>query len=46
VLFAVLRRFGLPDHFVEAVMRLYFEANGKVEICEGDSKVDRTAGVR
>jgi hypothetical protein len=45
-LFAVLRRFGLPGHFVKAVMRLHFGANHKVEIGEGDSKVDKTSGVR
>jgi hypothetical protein len=42
----VLRRFGLPGHFVKAVMRLHFGANHKVEIGEGDSKVDKTSGVR
>ena len=32
-LFAVLRRFGLPDHFVKVVMRLHFGAKVKVKIC-------------
>jgi hypothetical protein len=31
-LFAVLRRFGLPDHFTKVVMRLHFEVKVKVKI--------------
>jgi hypothetical protein len=45
-LFAVLRRFGLPDHFVKVVMRLHFGANAKVKIGEEDSEVDSTIGVQ
>ena len=45
-LFAVLRRFGLPDHFVKVVMRLHFGAKVKVKIGEEDSEVDSTMGVR
>jgi hypothetical protein len=45
-LFAVLRRFGLPDHFSKVVMRLHFGANFKVEIGEDDSEVDSTIGAR
>ena len=45
-LFAVLRRFGLPDHFVKVVMRLHFGAKVKVKIGEEDSEVDSTIGVR
>jgi hypothetical protein len=43
---AVLRRFGLPGHFVGALIRLHFEAKTKVEIGEGDSEVDITTGDR
>jgi len=45
-LFAVLRRFGLPDHFAKVVMRLHFGAKAKVKIGEEDSEVDSTTGVR
>jgi hypothetical protein len=45
-LFAVLRRFGLPDHFVEVLMRLHFGAKVKVKIGKEDSEVDSTIGVR
>ena len=45
-LFAVLRRFGLPGHFVEVVMRLHFGAKVKIKIGEEDSEVDRTIGIR
>jgi hypothetical protein len=33
-LFAVLRRFGLPDHLVKILMRLHFGAKAKVKIGE------------
>jgi hypothetical protein len=42
LLFAVLRRFGLSDHFVKVVMRLHFGAKGKVEIGEEYSEVGST----
>jgi hypothetical protein len=42
----VLRRFGLPDHFVEVLMRLHFVAEVKVKIGEGDAELDSTIGIR
>jgi hypothetical protein len=45
-LFAVLRRFGLPDHFVNVVIRLHTEARVMVKIGEEDSEVESTIGVR
>jgi hypothetical protein len=45
-LFAVLRWFGLPDHFVKAVMRLHFGAKVKVKVGEEESEVDSTIGIR
>jgi hypothetical protein len=46
VLFTVLRRFGLPDHFVKAMMRLHFGAKVNVKIGKRDSEVDSTIGAR
>ena len=45
-LFAVLRRFGLPGHFLKVLMRLHFGAKAKVKNGEDDSEVDSTIGVR
>ena len=45
-LFAVLRRFGLPDHFVNVVIRLHTNAVVKVKIGDVDSDVDSSIGVR
>jgi hypothetical protein len=45
-LFAVLRRFSLPDHFDKVVMRLHFGAKVKVKIGEEDWEVDNTIGIR
>jgi hypothetical protein len=45
-LFAVLRRFGLPGHFVKVVMRLHYGAKFKVKIGEEGSEVDSTIGVQ
>jgi hypothetical protein len=45
-LFAILRRFGLPDHFVNIVIRLHENALINVKIGEDDSEVDSSIGVR
>ena len=45
-LFRVLRRFGMPDHFVDIVIRLHFGAKVKVKIGEVDSEIDSSIGVR
>ncbi len=45
-LFAVLRRFGLPDHFVNVVIRLHEKAKIKVKIGEVVSELESTIGVR
>jgi len=45
-LFAVLRRFGLPDHFVKVLIRLHYGAKVKIEIGEVDSEIKSTIGVR
>ena len=45
-LFAVLRRYGMPDHFVKVLIRLHYGAKIKVKIGEVDSKIDSTIGVR
>ena len=46
-LFAVLRRYGMPDHFVKVLIRLhYYGAKVKVKIGEVDSEIDSTIGVR
>lgn len=45
-LFAILRRFGLPDHFVNIIIRLHEKAVIKVKIGEVDSDVDSSIGVR
>jgi len=42
----VLRRFGLPDHFVNVVIRLHTNAVVKVKIGDVDSDVDSSIGVR
>ena len=45
-LFAILRRFGLPDHFVNIVIRLHENALINVKIGEDDSEVESSIGVR
>ncbi len=45
-LFAILRRFGLPYHFVNIVIRLHENALINVKIGEDDSEVKCSIGVR
>jgi hypothetical protein len=45
-LFADQRRFVRPGHSAEVVMRLHCGAKIKVKICDEDSEVDSTTGVR
>ena len=45
-LFAVLRRFGLPDHFVNVVIRLHEKAKIKVKVGEVESELESSIGVR
>ena len=45
-LFTVLRRFGLPDHFVNIVIRLHEHAKIKVKVGEVESELDSSIGVR
>jgi hypothetical protein len=45
-LFQVLRRFGMPNHFVDISIRLHFGAKVKVKIDEVDSEIDSSIGVR
>ena len=46
ILRAVLRRFGLPDHFVNIVIRLHENAKIKVKVGDVESEIDRSIGVR
>jgi hypothetical protein len=45
-LFAILRRFGLPDHFVNIVIRFHENALINVKIGEDVSEVKNYIGVR
>ncbi len=45
-LFAILRCFGLPDHFVNIVICLHENALINVNMCEDDSEVESFIGVR
>ena len=45
-LFAVLRRFGLPDHFVTIVVRLHQNAIIKVKVGDVESELESSIGVR
>ncbi len=45
-LFAILRRFGLPDHFANIVIRLHEYASINVKIGEEDLEVGSSIGVR
>ena len=42
----VLRKFGMPDHFVNMLVRLHDDAVIKVKIGEEDTAVDSSIGVR
>ena len=44
--FAVLRKFGMPDHFVNLVVRLHTDAKMKFEIGDIDTAVPSDIGVR
>ena len=41
-LFAVLRRYGMPDHFVKVLIRLHYGAKVKVNIGDVDSEINST----
>ena len=41
-LFAVLRRFGLLDHFVKVLIRIHYGAKFKIKIGEVDPETTRT----
>jgi hypothetical protein len=45
-LFGVMRRYGLPDHFINILIRLHEGATIKVKIGEVEKEMDRTIGVR
>ena len=45
-MFAVLRRFGLPDHFVNIVIRLHENARIKVKVGDVESELESSIGVR
>ena len=45
-LWEVLRRFGMPDHFVNMLVRLHADAVIKVKIGEEDTDIDSSIGVR
>ena len=45
-LFAVLRRFGIPDHFVNVIIRLHENAVMKVKIGSFEEQVESSIGVR
>ena len=45
-LFAVLRRFGLPDHFVNIDIRLHENARIKVKVGDVESELESSIGVR
>ncbi len=42
----MLRRFGLPDHFVNIVIRLHEHARIKVTVGNVESELDSSIGVR
>jgi hypothetical protein len=46
VIFAVLRKFGMPDHFINLIMRLYTNAKLKIKIGDVEAEVKSTIGVR
>jgi hypothetical protein len=45
-LFAVLRRYGLPNHFVNIIIRLHKNAKIKVKIGSVDFEIESFIGVR
>ena len=45
-LFAILRRFGLPDHFINLAIRFHNDAKIKVKIGQIDYIIDSSIGVR
>ena len=45
-LFAILRRFGLPDHFVNIAIQLHENAKIKVKVGSVDSDLESSIGVR
>ena len=45
-LWAVLRRYGMPDHFINIIIRLHDQAKLKMEIAGTDTMIDVTIGVR
>jgi hypothetical protein len=45
-LFAVLRRYGLPNNFVNIIIRLHKNAKIKVKIGSVDSEIESSIGVR
>ena len=45
-LFAVLRRFGIPDHFVNVIIRLHENAVIKVKIGSVEEQIESSIGVR
>jgi hypothetical protein len=44
--FAVMRKFGLPDHFINIMIRLHEGATIKVKIGDVEAEVNSTIGVR
>mmetsp|Transcript_34064 Transcript_34064/g.40061 ORF Transcript_34064/g.40061 Transcript_34064/m.40061 type:complete len:458 (-) Transcript_34064:220-1593(-) len=45
-IFSILRRYGLPDHFVNVVIRLHYDAKLKIKIGGEDSEIPSKIGVR
>ena len=45
-LFAVLRRYGLPDHFVNVVIRLHDKAKLKIKVGDVETLLESSIGVR
>jgi hypothetical protein len=45
-LFAVLRRYGLPNHFVNIIIRLHKNAKIKEKIGSVDSEIESSIGVQ
>jgi hypothetical protein len=45
-LFAVLRKFGLPDHFINLVARLHTGVTIKLKLGDDDVEISSTIGVR
>jgi hypothetical protein len=45
-LFEILRRYGMPKHFVNIIIRLHSEAKIKIAVGDQDIVVDSTIGMR